>query len=287
MKQESPVLDDVIRLIRKELMHHYPDREIQGFTDLIFDHLLDYSRTDILLNRDTKLSKSTFFQIKEIINQLLGNKPIQYILGKAWFYGLKLKVSPDVLIPRQETEELVKWIIDDTGYSSVKLLDIGTGSGCIAVALAKNLHSSDVSATDISEKALAIAEQNARIAGTEIRLIHDDILDPVSILSEKYDIIVSNPPYITESEKGLVDRNVLYFEPLTALFVPDENALLYYKAITELARVTLNPRGRLYFEINENRADEVEELLVRHLFRDIEIRKDINGKHRMVKAVFY
>lgn len=285
MEQESPSVHEATAWIRKELMNHYPDREIQGFTDLIFDHLLDYSKTDILLNRDTKLSKSTFFQIKEILNQLLGRKPMQYILGKAWFYGLKLSVSPDVLIPRQETEELVKWIIDDAGSNSLKVLDIGTGSGCIAVALAKNLHAAEVTATDISEKALMVAGQNARSAGTEIEFFTDDIFAPVRIMSGKFDIIVSNPPYVTESEKALVDKNVLHFEPLTALFVPDENALIYYKAITSLARVILNPGGRLYFEINENKAGETEELLIRNMFSGIEIRKDINGKFRMIKAV--
>lgn len=286
MDRENPAtVNDVINLIKNELKDIYPAREIRGFSELIFDHLLNYSPTDILISNNTKLSDTEFLQIKEIINQLHHHKPIQYILGEAWFYGLRLQVSADVLIPRQETEELVKWVISDAGTDPLRVLDIGTGSGCIAIALALNLPLSNIIATDISEKAVQLAEKNAVESGAEIRFIAEDIFAPVIVKSEKYDIIVSNPPYVTESEKRLVDKNVLHYEPLAALFVPDSQALIYYEAITALAREVLNPGGRIFFEINENKRDEMDQLLKRQMFSEIEIKKDINGKFRMAKAV--
>jgi release factor glutamine methyltransferase len=284
MDHESSTVGGASSMIGNELKQHYPAREIQAFTELIFEHLLGFTKTDILLNKDTKLSNSLIFQIKEIINQLLFHKPIQYILGEAWFYGIKLRVTPDVLIPRQETEELVKWIIDDTKIFPVKLADIGTGSGCIAVALALNLPLSRVTASDISEKAVEIASLNARNAGAEVRFIVEDIFKPDVLGSEKFDILVSNPPYVTESEKRLMDNNVLHFEPFQALFVPDMHALKYYEAIASLAIEILNPGGKLFFEINESKAGQIEELLIRHMFSEIELKKDINGKFRMARG---
>ena len=284
MDQKFPVVHEAIELIKSELKDLYPVREIRGFTELILEHLLGYSKTEILLRYDTKLSNSEIFQINDIIKQLQSYKPIQYILGKACFYGLTLEVSPDVLIPRQETEELVKWIIDDAGTNLVKILDIGTGSGCIAIALAHNLPFSTIIATDVSEKAIHLAKKNARDKGADVKFIAEDIFTPVMVKSEKYDIIVSNPPYVTESEKLLIEKNVLNYEPLPALFVPDNQALIYYEAIAALARKVLNPKGRLFFEINENKAEEIECLLKRQMFANVVLRKDINGKFRMVRA---
>jgi release factor glutamine methyltransferase len=285
MDKESPVVHDALKIIRDGLSPNYPPGEIQGITYLIFENLLNYSKTDILLNRNTKLSDSAFLKIKEIIGQLKKNKPIQYILGEAWFYDLKLEVTPDTLIPRQETEELVRWVIDDTGSKTQSLLDIGTGCGCIAIALALNLPYTKVQAIDISEKAIQLARKNAQRTGADVEFIVDDIFSPLFVKSEKYDILVSNPPYVTETEKLLINKNVLHFEPMAALFVPDNQALIFYEAITALAREVLNPGGRLFLEINENKADEIEQLLVRSMFSGIEIRKDINGKFRMAKAV--
>ena len=284
MVQETPAVQDAIALIRNELKDQYPPGEIRGFTELIFEHLLNYTKTDILINNNTKLSNSAFFQIKEFINQLRSFKPIQYILGEAWFFDLKLEVSPDVLIPRQETEELVKWVIDATGSNSVKVLDIGTGSGCIGIALALNLPLSEIVATDISEKAISLAERNAQLCGADIKFILEDIFTPVIVKSGKYDIIVSNPPYVTESEKLLTAKNVLHYEPVAALFVPDHQALIYYEAIIALAREVLNPGGRLFFEINESKSAEIEQLLKRHMFSNVELKRDINGKYRMARA---
>ncbi len=284
MDPERPVVHDIIMIFKNELRDYYPVSEIQGFTELVFEKLLSYTKTDIILNRYTDIPASAFFQIKEIISQLRNYKPIQYILGEAWFYDLKLEVSPDVLIPRQETEELVKWVIDDTGIQSVRLIDIGTGSGCIAIALAKNLPLAKVFATDVSEKAIHLAIKNAKKSEVEIQFIVEDIFTPLLIKSGKYDIIISNPPYVTESEKQVIDKNVLYYEPVDALFVPDEHPLRFYEAISSLALKILNPGGRLYFEINENKADQIEQLLIRSMFSGIEIKKDINGKFRMIRA---
>ncbi len=285
MVQETPVIQDAIALIKTELKDQYPPGEIRGFTELIFEHLLNYSKTDVLVKIHTKLSNSEFFQIKGFIKQLQNFKPIQYILGEAWFFDLKLEVSPDVLIPRPETEELVKWVIDQEGSSSVKVLDIGTGSGCIAIALALNLPLAEVTATDVSERSIILAERNAKSYGVGIKFILEDIFNPVIVKSGKYDIIVSNPPYVTESQKLLTDKNVLHYEPVDALFVPDHQALVYYEAIIAVAREALNPGGMLFLEINESKSAEIEQLLKRNMFSNVELRKDINGKYRMAGAV--
>ncbi|MGF1584556.1 MAG: peptide chain release factor N(5)-glutamine methyltransferase [Bacteroidales bacterium] len=285
MDQDPPVVHEVLKEIRNELKQIYPPGEIQGISELIFENLLNYSKTDILLNSNTKISKLIYNQITEIINQLLKNKPIQYILGEAWFYDIKLEVSPDVLIPRQETEELVKWVIEECGSRYLEMVDLGTGSGCIAIALALNLPNAKVYATDISARAVQLAEKNALVNNADVKFFVDNIFNPLFVKSKKFDIIVSNPPYVTESEKPRIDKNVLHYEPVTALFVPDQNSLLYYKAIAALAREALTPGGRLYLEINESKSEEIEELLIRSNFSQIEIRKDINGKFRMVRAV--
>jgi release factor glutamine methyltransferase len=285
MDQDPPVVYEVLKKLRNELRQIYPPGEIQGISELIFENLLNYSKTDLLLNSNTKISKLIYNQITEIINQLLKNKPIQYILGEAWFYGLKLEVSPEVLIPRQETEELVKWVIDECGSRYLELIDLGTGSGCIAIALALNLPNSKVHAMDISERAVQMAEKNAFVNNADVKFFVGDIFNPLFEKSKKFDIIVSNPPYVTESEKPRIDKNVLHYEPVAALFVPDHNSLIYYKAIAALAREALTPGGRLYLEINESKSEDIEELLIRSKFSQIEIRKDINGKFRMVRAV--
>jgi release factor glutamine methyltransferase len=285
MDQDPPVVHEVLKKLRNELRQIYPPGEIQGISELIFENLLNYSKTDILLNSNTKISNLIYYQIIEIINQLLKNKPIQYILGEAWFYDLKLEVSPDVLIPRQETEELVKWVIEECESRHLQLIDLGTGSGCIAIALALNLPNAKVHAMDISERAIQIAKKNASVNKAEVKFFVDDIFNPLFEKSKKFDIIVSNPPYVTESEKPRIEKNVLHYEPVAALFVPDYNSLMYYKAIAALAREALTTGGRLYLEINESKSEEIEELLIRSKFSQIEIRKDINGKFRMVRAV--
>ena len=295
MKQNSfNTINSAYNFIKKELNTLYPDNEIQSFINIIFRHLLDYSKTDII---HTKLSKSISLQIQEIVFQLKKYKPIQYIIGKTGFFDLEFKVSPAVMIPRPETEELVQWIIQETNNNpEVHILDIGTGSGCIAIALAKNLGNSTVDAVDISEKALKIAKQNALDNNVNINFTQLNILNReqhhfinrkprrISIQrgKSKYDIIVSNPPYVLEKDKQLMQQNVLNYEPKIALFVSNTEPLIFYEAIADFAIKHLKKSGKIYLEINEFLSAEIENLLYKKLFSNITIRKDLNGKDRMV-----
>lgn len=275
----------IISEIKSELNNQYPNTEIESFISLIFENLFNYSRTQIHLNQDTLISHENYLEIKKILSRLKDWEPIQYIIGFADFYGLKFKVNTSVLIPRQETEELVDWIIHENKKKALHVLDIGTGSGCIAISLAKNLVNSTVKAYDISQNALSLAMKNAEINSTEVIFTLVDILDKNKWSDSKFDIIVSNPPYVRDSEKTLMQKNVLDYEPQLALFVPDKNPLLYYKKISEFATKQLNKHGKLYFEINESYAKEVAEILKENNFSDLVIKKDLNGKDRMIKGI--
>jgi len=202
--------------------------------------------------------------------------------AKLFFYGLPLKINEHVLIPRPETEELVDWVIKEVKHKKDSLLDIGTGSGCIPIAIKKNLPAISVSAIDISAEALKVASANALINGTEVNFIEADILSYSS--DEKYDVIVSNPPYIRELEKADMHENVLAHEPHAALFVSDENPLIFYKTISDFAYINLNPNGYLFFEINEFLWEETLKILIDKGFKNIELRKDMQGKDRMIMA---
>lgn len=239
-------------------------------------------------------SKAPLFSIQEeelhhIQARLLQHEPIQYILEQADFYGLKFKVNRNVLIPRQETEELVYWILEtiqkEIKNANLKILDIGTGSGCIPITLKKKMPQLNVSAIDISTEALDVAKYNADLNKTSIEFIQSDILDPdQQQLLISYDVIVSNPPYIPLEERALLASNVTEFEPALALFVSDENPLIFYNTIAEFAKVHLNPNGYLFFECNEYNASEVIQLLENKLFMNIKLHKDINGKDRMIRC---
>jgi release factor glutamine methyltransferase len=231
-----------------------------------------------------------------IVEQLQQEIPVQYLLGKTSFYGLDFEVNADVLIPRPETEELVDWIIQSTKYQVrgtkledvrriIKILDIGTGSGCIAIALAKNITNAQVFAIDVSEKALATAQKNAEINAVKVTFVEKNILE-TDDLSEHFDIIVSNPPYVRELEKKEIKKNVLDNEPYLALFVKDNDALVFYKKIAELAQKKLSQNGQLFFEINQYLGEETVELLKKMGFKNIELRKDIYGNNRMIKGEF-
>jgi len=217
--------------------------------------------------------------IKQMIYELKENRPIQYILQEAEFFGLRFKVNKDTLIPRPETKELVEWVLKED-FSSA--LDIGTGSGCIAISLAKNTNAL-ITAIDVSEPALNIAKQNSKINRVKINFLHQDIFN-TSILP-KADIIVSNPPYILESEKNIMSDNIVKYEPNKALFVSDNDPILFYKKIGYLALKSLNCGGKLFFEINERFGNNIIEMLTEVGFVDIELKKDINDKDRMVKAI--
>ncbi len=273
------------KIISDQLSTIYPKQEIESLSRLIFEKVLGLSRIQIHLNQSKILSAANLTQIKEIVNRLSQFEPIQYILGETEFYGLPLNVNRAVLIPRQETEELVEWIISDHRQLSPNILDIGTGSGCIPIALAKNLPGSTATGWDISTEALRVAAENALRNEVKVDFFCVDILKP-DLLDHhgKFDIIVSNPPYIALSEQPKMDRNVTHYEPHLALFVPDNDPLIFYRKITELASCLLNPKGLLYFEINEKYGTEMGELLQSKGFRIIELRKDINGKARMMKG---
>ena len=256
--------------------------EAESFFYLILEDKKKLKRIDLALNTEATFSEDEVLQWNEILEKLKKYIPIQYILGKTHFYGLEFEVNENVLIPRPETEELVDWIISNNSKSAnLKVLDIGTGSGCIAISLAKNLQGAHVSAVDVSEKALATAEKNAQNNQVKVNFIRKDILKTED-LEQQFDIIVSNPPYVRNLEKEEIKQNVLDHEPHLALFVDDQNALIFYQKITELAQKNLSKNGQLYFEINQYLGKEMMDLLEQKGFQQMELRKDIYGNNRMV-----
>ena len=271
-----------IQYINSELAGLYPVSEIEGFTRIIFDVVCGLSFTEQVVKRLEKISATDLERIEAIILRLKNCEPIQYILGETEFYGLKLNVNPSVLIPRPETEELVHWIIKSNLPENSIILDIGTGSGCIAIALKSQLKNAEVFGIDISENALEVARQNAFRNSLEVGFFQSDILKWKGFEWNKFDIIVSNPPYIRESEKLQMHSNVLNFEPENALFVTDADPLIFYKTIAAFAKINLAKNGLLFFEINENMSLEMNKMLFDFGFCDIEIRKDINDKNRIV-----
>lgn len=265
----------------------YDAVEAESFFYLVLEHYHGLRRVDLALQPELDFTESELEKWQQILNQLQQQIPIQYIIRKTSFYGLDFAVDENVLIPRPETEELVDWILSDlkrTSFSNPKILDIGTGSGCIAIALAKNLPSGEVAAIDVSGQALAVAKKNAENNQVAVNLIHQDILK-TDDLEQAFDIIVSNPPYVRNLEKAEIKRNVLDHEPHLALFVDDYDALVFYRKIAELAMKNLGPNGFLYFEINQYLGKEMIGLLESMGFENVELRKDIYGNDRMVKAV--
>ncbi|KGO89584.1 peptide chain release factor N(5)-glutamine methyltransferase [Flavobacterium suncheonense] len=269
----------------QELSAIYDEQEIDSFFYIILEDFHHMKRVDLALNPDFELSPEFLKQWENVVAQLKEQRPIQYILGETEFYGLPFYVNEHTLIPRPETEELVDWIIKVSKVASqksqVKILDIGTGTGCIAISLAKNLSNAKVYAMDVSEKALEVAQKNAKRNEVTVEFLHQSILETED-LGQTFDIIVSNPPYVRHLEKEEIRKNVLDFEPHLALFVEDEDALLFYRKITELAVKNLNDNGQLYFEINQYLGNEMVQLLQQHNFQQIELRKDIYGNDRMI-----
>lgn len=273
------------KLIHDHLSLLYPRQEIESISKLIFEKVLGLSRLQVHLNQLTTIPEANLAQIKEILRRLSQFEPIQYILGETEFYGLTFKVNSSVLIPRPETEELVDWIITDFRHLCPKILDIGTGSGCIPITLVKNLPGATADGWDISTDALNVARENAELNKVDIGFCYADVLSQtIPSHPQKYDIIVSNPPYVTDSEQGLMLKNVTDYEPHIALFVPDTDTLLFYRRIADIARIQLRPEGKLYFEINEKFGNETAALLVSKGFRNVVLKRDINGKDRMLKA---
>ncbi|TKG94707.1 peptide chain release factor N(5)-glutamine methyltransferase [Puteibacter caeruleilacunae] len=274
-------MQETIAYLQSQLKDQYDPREIQSFAKIILKHLKDWDMTAFMLNQSTKLDKETKDEIINITHLLKQGKPIQYILGYTEFFDLTFRVNENVLIPRPETEELIQMILNKHKNIPVNILDIGTGSGCIPITLAKHLPLATVHTTDISTDAIATAKQNALDNQVDVTFYNRDILSWEKFNWEQYDIIVSNPPYVKESEKALMRENVLKFEPHLALFVADSDPLIFYRRIAEMALKVLNPNGKLYFEINEAHGDELAETLSQLGFKNIQILEDLYGKQRM------
>ncbi|WP_298286970.1 peptide chain release factor N(5)-glutamine methyltransferase [uncultured Lutibacter sp.] len=275
------------QLFFKELSEIYPQTEIQSFFNLLIKHQLKMDRVEIALQPNLIIDKVALAFLQNALTTLKKHIPIQYIIGETEFFGSPFKVTNEVLIPRPETEELVHWIIkghlDKVQNSKLKILDIGTGSGCIAISLAKNLPNTNVYALDISKKALKVAEENSLKNNVAIQFITEDILS-IKKLPHQFDIIVSNPPYVRELEKNQMQQNVLGNEPHLALFVKDENPLVFYDKIADLAKTHLKKNGTLYFEINQYLGEETVQLLHQKGFKEIQLKKDIFEVNRMIKA---
>ena len=278
-----------------ELQTIQEDSEIESFFFILTEYLHDLKRIDISLNPDFEVSETDLQKWNVIISELKTEKPIQYITGEAWFYGLRFEVNENTLIPRPETEELVEWIVDGQKTKDkrqkVSILDIGTGSGCIPITIKKEIPNALVSAIDVSEKALEMARKNAIDNEVEVNFILQNILEiddlkslPTSNfqLPTQFDIIVSNPPYVRNLEKQEIKKNVLAYEPHLALFVEDYDALLFYRKIAQLALTSLTPNGKLFFEINQYLGKETVALLENLGFKNIELRKDFVGNDRMI-----
>ena len=262
-----------------ELSSIYEMDELNSVFNLLSEDYLKIPRSKILLADEIDLNESNQNLFSSALERLKTHEPIQYVLGKTTFMNLEFKVNSSVLIPRPETEELVRLMLKED-LDGKEVLDIGTGSGCIAISLTKNLHNAKVSALDISKDALEVALENAELNNVNIEFIHADIFEYQS--DKKYDVIVSNPPYVLESEKMLMKQNVLNYEPEIALFVDDNNALKYYESVIKFSLNNLNPQGQIFFETNENYKDELNKLAQNYEYNIIEFKLDINDKNRFL-----
>ena len=276
-------MNRITTYIRQSLQDIYPPEEVKALSMLICCDMLGLDALDIYMGKDIILSECKQRELENIIFRLQKNEPIQYIRGFAEFCGRKFKVAPGVLIPRPETAELVELIVKENPGAR-HLLDIGTGSGCIAISLDKNLPDAKVDAWDISEEALAIARKNNEELDAQVTFRRQDVFSADGIQGASYDIIVSNPPYVTETEKTEMEANVLDWEPELALFVPDEDPLRFYRRIAELGRELLRPGGKLYFEINQAYGQDMIRMIEMNQYRDVRVIKDIFGKDRILTA---
>ncbi|WP_218598636.1 peptide chain release factor N(5)-glutamine methyltransferase [Polaribacter sp. NJDZ03] len=275
-----------------ELSTMYPKTEIDSFFFLLIQAKLNLQRIDTVLKPDFLIDESILSELKSIVKRLQKEEPIQYILGETEFYSLPFLVDENTLIPRPETEELLEWVINEVleirsknQDKNLNILDIGTGTGCIPISLAKNLNNVSISAIDVSSEALKKAKQNAVLNKVDITFLEIDILKTKE-LPKKYDFIISNPPYVRELEKVEINNNVLQNEPHLALFVDDENPLIFYKKIADLAKQDLTKNGLLFFEINQYLGKETVEMLQQKGFKNIELKKDFSGNDRMIKAAY-
>jgi len=280
-------LNEARKILTKELGNVYDTDELKNIIDLVLEHITGLPRTEQVKNKIPYLTCTQLEDIDSITERLKKNEPVQYVLGEAWFAGLKFKVNKNVLIPRPETEELVDWVVKQPAIDNRQLtiVDIGTGSGCIPITLKKKLPSADVTAIDVCSEALFTATENAIEHNAEVNFMLLDFLDEEKWNElGKFDIIVSNPPYVRQSEKDSMHERVTSFEPDLALFVPDNDALIFYQKLSGFALKHLNPGGSLFVEINEVVGNEVVNLFQSAEFRNVQLKKDMQGKDRMVKA---
>ena len=278
------------KYFHQRLKANYPDSEIENFFFWTLEEILGIQRIDFVLQKNNAVDYQIIDRIKKVIQRLRNEEPIQYIFGSTEFYGLLFNVSTDTLIPRPETEELVEWIIETvkqdeylSSLSELRILDIGTGTGCIAITLTKLIPSANTTAVDISKNALTVAESNSALNEVNVHFVISNVLE-LSSLENEFDIIVSNPPYVRNSEKIEIKNNVLKYEPDTALFVEDNDPLLFYRKIGKLSLESLNPNGYLFFEINQYLGKEMVDLLSDLGYQHIELRKDVFGNDRMTRC---
>lgn len=276
---------DIISLYHEELDGMYGSGEVGVFLDMLFEAFLGWDKVRLLTSREQTIDQSDLLRFHWALEDLKQSRPIQHIIGFVGFCGCRIEVSPDVLIPRPETEEMVQWIISTfiIHHSSFNILDLCTGSGCIAIALKKAFPAADVTAVDVSPEALEIARQNAKNNGVEVRFMERDVLNGVDGLSGSYGLIVSNPPYVRDSERAQMQRNVLDYDPALALFVPDDDPLRFYKAIANIAKEHLAEDGLLVVEINEALADETCAVFKAQGFTP-KVHEDFRGKSRWISA---
>ena len=284
-------IQDAYNQLLSTLYIIYGDREAANIADWVIEKAIGKNKINRILNKSLLVSPQHQELLQKLCFELASHKPVQYVLNEAWFAGLKFYVNEHVLIPRPETEELVDWIANDikklsfNEHSKLSLIDVGTGSGCIPIALKKQLPFITVTALDVSGKALDVAKKNAADQQVQIDFIEADFLNKKTWTSQlTYDVIVSNPPYIKQMEAATMAKNVLDYEPAIALFVPDEDALVFYKAIALFAHQHLQPNGNIYVEINEELGEHVKQAFTSEGFTTCEIRKDLQGKDRMIKA---
>lgn len=271
-----------------QLYEVYDNREAANIANMVIEHVTGQRKIERIMYKDLPVNEEQQKQLEKIADELLNHRPVQYVLGEAWFMDMKLTVNEHVLIPRPETEELVQWIIDDirkSGKKDISIVDIGTGSGCIPIALKKKIPAITVLAIDISNDALHVAKLNSIKQKADVDFLKLNFLNEEEWKQlGKYDIIVSNPPYIRQSEKVEMRDNVLKYEPSLALFVPGEDALLFYNTIAKFSRKHLKPEGKVYVEINEALGEKVVEVFKEFGFTNVVLKEDLQGKDRMVKA---
>lgn len=272
--------------MRRQLAPVYSPRELQQVVFELLEHF-GFTRVQVIAYPDAKLSETDYEQLQLMLKRLANGEPLQYVVGTEWFMDMPFSVCRDVLIPRPETEELVRLIVGRCKRPSPRIVDVGTGSGCIAVSLAKLIDGAQVTAVDVSAAAIEVARRNAEQNGAQVEFVCADILvDNQLFAPSSLDVVVSNPPYVTETDKKQMSRNVLDFEPHLALFVPDSDPLLFYRRIAELAQQWLKSGGMLFFEINERFGPETVQLLENMRFDNVELHRDFYEKNRMMSAVW-